>query len=384
MLKKVYINNYKCLVNFNLILESNINIFLGKNGSGKTTFFEVLQKIRDFVSGDFRREGQYYQVPELFTSDTLTRWQSSPFQNFELEIETDKGIYTYKLTIEYTQNHQKQRMCLEELFLDDQPLFKFKIAQDEMQQMVGQATIYNDNPSHSGAFLPVFDWSRSGVNFVYERPDNQKLTYFKKWLSHLVIVHPNPLGMKAESRQEEKQPNWDMSNFAAWYSYLSQEHQSEVLKLTLELRDILQGFDSFSNVKSGDSRFLEAIFHQPSKASYRFDELSDGQKALIALYSIISVDFQQEFTLCIDEPENFLALPEIQPWLQNLFDQCQSDTKQAILISHHPSLINYLAEYSGYWFDRQNNEMSRVIKIEEIGEGISLAKLIELGWIYDE
>ncbi len=68
-----------------------------------------------------------------------------------------------------------------------------------------------------------------------------------------------------------------------------------------------------------------------------------------------------------------------------LFDYCQSNQKQAILISHHPSLINYLASNSGYWFERQENQPVRVQKIvEEDEEGLSIAKLIELRWIYDD
>jgi len=55
-----------------------------------------------------------------------------------------------------------------------------------------------------------------------------------------------------------------------------------------------------------------------------------------------------------------------------------------MLISHHPSLINYLASNSGHWFEREDNEAVRVRQITDNEEGLSIAKLIELGWIYDE
>jgi ABC-type glutathione transport system ATPase component len=48
-------------------------------------------------------------------------------------------------------------------------------------------------------------------------------------------------------------------------------------------------------------------------------------------------------------------LPEIQSWLDSLYEQCQNQHAQAILISHHPKLINYLASHAGYWFSRQDN-----------------------------
>lgn len=44
------------------------------------------------------------------------------------------------------------------------------------------------------------------------------------------------------------------------------------------------------------------------------------------------------------EPENFLALPEIQPWLLQMADKVEQEACQIFFISHHPELINYLAE----------------------------------------
>jgi len=117
--------------------------------------------------------------------------------------------------------------------------------------------------------------------------------------------------------------------------------------------------------------------------TYYFNELSEGQKVLIALYALVYCTPENSL-ICIDEPENFLALPEIQPWLNVLREQCKERKLQALLISHHPSLINFLAAYSGYWFSRQDNH-TRIEKItEQDSDGLSLAQLIEIGWIYGD
>ncbi|MHC5595275.1 MAG: AAA family ATPase, partial [Nostoc sp.] len=50
MLKRIYIDNFRGLVNFEMNFDS-INLFLGGNGTGKSTVFEVLRKIQTFVSG---------------------------------------------------------------------------------------------------------------------------------------------------------------------------------------------------------------------------------------------------------------------------------------------------------------------------------------------
>ena len=79
MLKRIYVNNFRCLVNFDLTVDS-LNLFLGSNGSGKTTVFEVLRKLQKFILGDqaFQRE---YRVSDLFASKDLTRWQKSNIKN---------------------------------------------------------------------------------------------------------------------------------------------------------------------------------------------------------------------------------------------------------------------------------------------------------------
>ena len=60
------------------------------------------------------------------------------------------------------------------------------------------------------------------------------------------------------------------------------------------LREALLGFDSISLTESGEnSRAPKAIFRSPSSEPirYGFDQLSDGQRALIAMYILIFLMF---------------------------------------------------------------------------------------------
>ncbi|MEH2082548.1 MAG: AAA family ATPase [Nostoc sp.] len=49
MLKRIYIDNFRGLGNFELNFYS-INLFIGENGSGKSTVFESLRKVQDFLT----------------------------------------------------------------------------------------------------------------------------------------------------------------------------------------------------------------------------------------------------------------------------------------------------------------------------------------------
>ena len=380
MLKRIYIDNFRCLVNFEIKVENNISLFLGANGSGKTTVFEVLRKLQKFIRDDVK-------VENLFRQSDLTRWETRLIQKFELDIEGNGGIYKYSLEIEHQQDNTFPRMRSEKLTFENQLLSDFNIQIDQGKP-IGQATIYNDNPSREGASFPGFKWSRSLVGFVYERRENQKLTWFKKRMARFFIVQINPFGMSGESRQEDSHPAWDMSNYAAWFSHLS-GNQGKIINLTMELREVIDGFDFFKNEPVGEAKILSLSFPKLSKKPYKLSEMSDGQKVLLALYTLIYCAPDEDYTLCIDEPENYLALPEIKPWLRTLFDECPKNNGQALLISHHPALINYLASSSGYWFERMDEQIDDALIrlqtiVDEEDTGLSIAKLIQLGWIYDE
>ncbi|MGK7874299.1 MAG: AAA family ATPase [Xenococcaceae cyanobacterium] len=189
-----------------------------------------------------------------------------------------------------------------------------------------------------------------------------------------------------DSNQEESRLSPNMENYVSWYRYLSQD-QGKIFELTNVLRDIFDRFAYFKFAEAGEqNRILKLSFSgEDDNRDYRFSELSDGQRALIALYTLITCTKSEDYTLCIDEPENFLALPEIQPWLMQLYDLCGEGKIQALLISHHPELINILASSAGYWFERQNNSTPvRVKRIKDDKDtGLSISELIARGWLYD-
>lgn len=374
MLKRIYIDNYKSLVNLEITLLNPISLFIGLNGSGKSAIFEVLQNIRSFVRGDSK-------APYLFTYEKRTKWQNLPFQTFELEIEGKGGIFKYELSIEHDEFGAKSRVAYERLLFNQKPLLRFEN---------GEVQLYRDNHSEGPEY--PFDWSQSAVASILPRRDNTLMTWFKETLSSLIIVHPVPTQMDALSDDTTTTPSFLMDDFASWYRYLSQD-QGMTVQLIEALRNILPGFDYFKlEQESREYRLLQVFFKtgdNSQSVGYDFDELSDGQRMLIALYTLIYASKSSEhngYVLCLDEPENFVALPEIQPWLIELYDRCNEGHLQVLLVSHHPELLNYLLESpGGYWFERLNNGPTRIRSIQSSGEnGLPASELLTRGWLVDE
>lgn len=368
MLQELYINNYKSLVNFTLPIK-NINLILGGNGAGKSTVFEVLSKLQMFITGVNR-----WMLIKIFPPETLTRWQDTQLQHFELRLNIQNRIYHYKLILEHNSNKLLCRVQLEQLTIDGNLLFEFEN---------GTARLFHDDLT-KGPEYP-FDWSQSGLASLQSRADNQLLTSFKQQLSNMIIIKPNPALMISESSSEENFLSNNCDNFASWYRFLSQENQAGIFELTHKLRDVIYGFHSFRLIQSGEeTRSLQVGFISENNelVHYRFKELSDGQRIIILLYTLLYSINHKGACLCIDEPENYLALPEIQPWLISLFDISQERSIQIILASHHPEIIDYLASDSGQWFERLPNGPTRVQQITSKDEsGVKISELVARGWI---
>lgn len=371
MIKKLYIDNFRTLTNFSIEFD-NLSLLLGGNGAGKSSVFIALFRLRIFLTG------AYFTVGDLFLQSDINKANKNehPAQTFELVLEENGDLYEYRLAIEYSVNEGKCRVKSESLKHNSRPLFRSES---------GKARLYRDDYSEGPELL--MDWSRSGVGALQPSNDNKKLMQFRNVIGNIYVFQINPLSLLAEAKTEDSGPRPDLSNFAAWYRYLSQSNQGQVFKLTEHLREMLPGFEEISLLPFGDAKILVLYFrYDGQRVSFRFDQLSDGQKLIVALYTILFCTPDEGVTLCIDEPENFLALPEIQPWLNELDEQVQAGAKQALLISHHPRVINFLAKGSGKWLYRDPASLhTRVKPITDIDhDGLSPDRLVELGWLVDE
>ena len=368
MLRRLYVNNFRCLVNFEIKLD-RLNLLLGVNGSGKSSVFDVLRKIQDFVL-------EQASVSEVFPSYEKTLWLTLDIQRFELDVSVGDDLYAYRLDIQHDDDTKKAQVVKEDLEINGKPLFAYGN---------GMAHLYRDD--HKPGPEYPFNLTRSGVGYLEERKDNRLLTRFKRELGRFVVVRPFPDLMQNPSRQEESRLADKMQNFPSWYRHASQENGELGIKLASELGDVLPGFRHLSFETLGEnSKLLKANFFAPDGGKnfgLNFDRLSGGQKMLVALYTLLFYSASQEHGICLflDEPDNFVALREIQPWLSTLIDECGDTLEQAVIISHHPEIIDYLAgDGYGLWFARDRTGPVILKDKPKIVEGLSLSETMARGW----
>jgi predicted ATPase len=369
MLQRLYVHNFRCLVNFELKLD-RLNLLLGVNGSGKSSVFDVLRKLQDFVLEDAL-------ASQAFPLSDKTLWLALDTQSFEIDIAVSEAVYSYKLEIQHDKESQKTYATKEELHINQKPLF---IYNNDV------ARLYRDDHTE-GAKYPFNMMTRSGVGFLNERKDNRLLSQFKHELERFIIVKPMPALMERQSPNENRRLEKMMENFPSWYRFVSPNTEFNI-KLASVMAEVLPGFRSFDLSALGESsKLLKIVFNNPSSQgkpfSLNFSDLSDGQKMLVVLYALLCFSSLQDcgISLFIDEPDNFVALREIQPWLLQLIDECGDTIEQAVLISHHPEMIDYLGgDGCGQWFARDKAHHIRVSKDYKHIDGLSLSETMARGW----
>jgi predicted ATPase len=199
--------------------------------------------------------------------------------------------------------------------------------------------------------------------------------------------------MSTIASTEARWPTPTLSNFADWYRHLRQERgDDEHAEFVSMMRDVIEGFVGLRLEDAGERRREVKVRMSPSRTNgqkgreqeYLFEELSDGQRVLFGLYAVLHYAMHGETTICFDEPDNFMSLREIDPWLQSVSERAASTGSQVLLISHHPELLNRMAFQQGLVFDRPNARHVRVRPFDDpTATGLSPAELVARGWERD-
>ena len=375
MLKRVYVHNYKCLVNFELRL-GEVNLLLGPNGSGKTALLDVVYAVRQLLLGEAK-----VTEASCFPSGALTMWQHEPVQVVEIDAVVGDDNFRYRLEIEHNRfDKRSARIRLERLSAGDTALFSF----DD-----GNVQLYRDDGSKGPLYTS--DWNESALARVLPSSSNQRLSAFVSHMRSVIVTSICPPLIGAESHQEDSVLDRHASNFVNWYRHALQFSPSAAGEHLKALKPILDGFVDLSLQQSGlDSRALMFEVRHGTGDGFkywlRFNQLSEGQKAVVILYALLHFrSAGDSLVLLLDEPDNYVGLSEIQPWLDELSLLCGDTQSQAVLCSHHPELIDYLGPADGVMLRRVAASATVPVPISEcdVGQSLKLSEQVARGWLHE-
>lgn len=362
MIERILVDNFRCFVNFEW-KPGQLALLMGDNGSGKTSVVDVLWALRSCICDetDIRKE---------FPEQSRTRWDRRVTQSFGLDVRRSQGLYAYRLIVEHSPDEpHRPGVKRETLHLDEKVL---------LELVDGELRLYHDD-GKPGPVVPSRP-GRSGLANIGPGKYNKKLIEFKRWLSDDVwSFRPDPRSMSERTDDETEALDDDLANFASWYAGWVATDLGGALAFTSAVKAVIPGFDSLQVSKSAPK--LQARFETGGqKYVVDFEELSDGQRQLLALYVLRHAVLQPGRLVIFDEPDNYVALREVQPWLSDVVDMALSSSGPQIwFASHHPEFINQLAPSFGVRFVRDEGGPARV---EPFSGDSSLAasEVVARGW----
>lgn len=353
MLQRLYVHNFRCLENFELILkEMPSALLIGKNGAGKSTIasaLEVLQKISQGIN----RMRDLDRL-KLISPKDFARGRSEVPIRFEIEVLLDEKLYKYVLALELPEGFKELRVFEEQLLVSGEPIYSRKEA---------QVTLHASARNHLAQFL--VDWHLVALPIIQEQSMTDPLRIFKTWLGRMIILAPFPSLMTGDSNGDTLVPKRDGSNFGEWISGLLSRYPAAYTQVDNYLRTVMPDIQDFHNKLIGeDSKSMMVRFKaNDARLSVSFKDLSDGEKCFFLGAVVLAANKYGDSFFCFwDEPDNFLSLSEVGHFIVSL-RRSFKNSGQILVTSHNEEAIRKFSNENTFVLDRKSHLEPTLVRL---------------------
>jgi predicted ATPase len=331
VIRRLYVHNFRCLENFDLPISGKPStLLIGNNGAGKTTVGFALEVLQRIARGTNR-------VGDLVKPKDLTRGRTDVPMRFEIEVELDTKIYEYVVAFEFPEGFKELRVFEEKLAIDGKSVYTREVAQVHLARTSAEK---------EAKF--VIDWRLVALPIIQQQSRNDPTFVFKQWLARLLILRPMPsliLG-DVKSKEETLEPNPRVTDFGAWFSGVLAYAPSAYGKIEEYLRQVMPDWKDIQKpMVETDARSLVVQFsNDQGSVKLPFEDLSDGEKCFMICALVLAAnEVYGPLFLFWDEPDNYLALPEVGHFVLALRKGFKSGG-QFVATSHNPEAIRRFSD----------------------------------------
>ncbi len=289
-IKSLKIDNFKTLLNFELIEPNPFSVFVGANGVGKSNIFEALEYL------NFNCNDTSHSTQELFGGQKT-------FLNFNKQIDIlDISIF-----------------CVDDKFVGNNSISLHRVPEKNInnefsgptKELLGPAS-HNNNSELKSLFLHYFSRifpTSKEANKLNLSSSNKKLNFNCDNLENVLKrILENPL---------------------------------KALEIKEWLNLLRPGFSDIKIEKDLSDKSFIQFFEEGYEKPFGKNLISDGTYNILCLLTAIYQTDEPQF-LCIEEPENGLN-PYVIKELVNFFrEQCKEKGHYIWLNTHSQTLVNQL------------------------------------------
>ncbi|MDR0378617.1 MAG: AAA family ATPase [Candidatus Accumulibacter sp.] len=349
MFQRIYVSNFRCLVNFDFKLSDSPSVLLvGKNGTGKSTVRAAL-KIFQSIGHGITRVGRLVDRSDSFWG----KWDVP--MRFELEVALRSRVFRYALALEWPEGFREARILEERLDVDGEPVFSRKQAEIVLPKSEGAEAQFS------------MDWHVVALPLIHV----DVIGEFQDWLKKMILLSPVPEKMSGSSEREEQRVDENAANWADWlfrllsHSPAAYERMSKCVKQMQGMRDL----ESFRFVDAGlDTKLLKVRFNKNTeKEELFFNSLSDGEKIAFLRALVLSAnEYDGPFFVFWDEPDHHLSPDETSQFVFGLRKGFQG-AAQIFVSSHNPETIRQFSDNNTWILGRKSHfEPTIVRRLDEL------------------
>lgn len=300
------------------------------------------------------------QAAELIKPEACSRGRTDAPTRFEIEADTGNGVVQYSIAFGFRDG--AVRVFHEELSVDGVVTLSRGDGAKETDPKIDLQLIA----------LPIITKEGSYPMYV-----------FRRRLERMLILRPVPSLISGDSTGTVYTPNPQVTDFGAWFSGRVSSDPSAYTRMAEHLERVMPDFRSLQNPEVGrHARSLEVEFATDQGAlTVPFADLSDGEKCLMICAVVLSGNRDSVTRWCFwDEPDNYLALDEVQHFVMALRAAFHKKGGQFIATSHNPEVIRAFENSNTLVLHRKNHfEPTVVRKLEDLHVNGDLVDAISRG-----
>ena len=352
-IESIKIHNYKVLKDVEVKDISNMAVFLGKNGVGKTTFFDVFGFLHDCLIGNVKtalaRRGGFNEVISRNQEGTI---------DFEIKFRAKETepLITYQLSIGL--DERKFPVVSSEIlkFRRDSKGQPWKVLDFKNGEGIAIEGVLNTNEDVTNAIRKSQKLDSPDILAIKglgQFKEFEAVATFRRLIEDWYVAD-----FKVDAARERNESVYgeDLTrtgdNLSIVTKYIYDNYPENFQKIIKSMKERIPGVDDIQAKETDDGyivlKFQNGEFKNPFSAKF----VSDGTIKMFT-YLVLLNSPMKHALLCIEEPENQLY-PELLEELAEEFRLYALNGGQVFVSTHSPDFLNAIDANEVFYFEKKN------------------------------
>ena len=352
-IESIKIHNYKVLKDVEVKDISNMAVFLGKNGVGKTTFFDVFGFLHDCLIGNVKtalaRRGGFNEVISRNQEGTI---------DFEIKFRAKETepLITYQLSIGL--DERKFPVVSSEIlkFRRGSKGQLWKVLDFKNGEGIAIEGVLNTNEDVTNAIRKSQKLDSPDILAIKglgQFKEFEAVATFRRLIEDWYVAD-----FKVDAARERNESVYgeDLTrtgdNLSIVTKYIYDNYPENFQKIIKSMKERIPGVDDIQAKETDDGyivlKFQNGEFKNPFSAKF----VSDGTIKMFT-YLVLLNSPMKHALLCIEEPENQLY-PELLEELAEEFRLYALNGGQVFVSTHSPDFLNAIDANEVFYFEKKN------------------------------